>query len=124
MQTPPRHLCVLVVEDNPDSLRLVSRLLRSHGYVVHEAMTCEQALDVIERERCELLLSDISLPDCSGLDLMRDLRKRHPRVRGVAVSGHAGPDHAEAASQAGFDRYLTKPVNVDELLDAVRRVLG
>jgi DNA-binding NtrC family response regulator len=120
MQAVPRNRCVLIVEDHADTLRLLSRLLRLHGYAVHEAATCADALAVMEREHCGLLVSDVSLPDCSGLELMRELRQRDPEVRGLAVSGHTGPEHAKAARDAGFERYVAKPVKFDDLLHLIR----
>ena len=115
-----RNPCVLVVEDHVDTLRYLSRLLRLQGYAVQEAKTCQEALDSIEREPCGILVSDVSLPDCSGLDLMRELRHRHVHVRGVAVSGHTGPEHVRAAKEAGFEHHVAKPVKFDHLLDVIR----
>ena len=120
MSTLPRNPCVLLVEDHPDTLRLMSRLLRREGYAVHEATTCEEALEVAERERCAVLVSDVELPDCTGLDLMRELRARRMGVRGVAVSGHTGPDRVREAKAAGFERHVAKPVKFDELMKVIR----
>ena len=124
MQRSAGNGCVLVVEDHPDTLRYLSKLLRMHGYAVHEATTCAQALAVAEREGCQVVVSDVSLPDCSGLTLMRELRERQPGVRGVAVSGHAGAEHARAAREAGFDRHVAKPLKFDDLLDAIRGMMN
>jgi two-component system CheB/CheR fusion protein len=117
-----RSACVLVVEDHVDTLRYLSRLLRLQGYAVQEAQTCEEALATIEREPCGILVSDVSLPDCSGLDLMRELRHRRVDVRGVAVSGHTGPEHVRAAKEAGFEHHVAKPVKFDHLLDVIRKM--
>ena len=119
MSTLPRNPCVLLVEDHPDTLRLMSRLLRREGYAVHEATTCEEALQVAQRERCKVLVSDVELPGCTGLDLMRELRARRMGVRGVAVSGHTGPDHVREAKAAGFERHVAKPVKFDDLMKVI-----
>src|SRR5688572_24893403 len=114
MDTPSsRNSCVLVVEDHVDTLRYLSRLLRLQGYAVKEATTYGEALAAMERDPCEILVSDVSLPDCSGLDLMRELRQRHVAVRGVAVSGHTGPEHVRAAKEAGFEHHVAKPGRFD-----------
>jgi two-component system CheB/CheR fusion protein len=119
-RSPPRNPCVLVVEDHADTLRYLSRLLRLQGYAVQEAATCNEALAWMEREPCEILVSDVSLPDRSGLDLMRELRSRRVDVRGVAVSGHTGPEHVKAAKDAGFEHHVAKPIRFDHLLKVIR----
>ena len=123
MSTLPRNPCVLLVEDNPDTLRLMSRLLRREGYSVHEATTCEEALLVAQRERCKVLVSDVELPGCTGLDLRRELRARRMGVRGVAVSGHTSPDHVREAKAAGFERHVAKPVKFDDLIKLIADML-
>ena len=124
MPIAPRNPCVLLVEDHPDTLRLMSRLLRRQGYAVHEATSCEQALEVAEREQCSVLVSDVELPGCTGLDLMRELRARRTGIRGVAVSGHTGPDRVREAKAAGFERHVAKPFKFDELLKLIDDMLN
>src|SRR5687768_7078035 len=124
MSTLPRNPCVLLVEDHPDTLRLMSRLLRRQGYAVHEATTCQEALEVAKRERCKVLVSDVELPDCTGLELMRELRARRMGIRGVAVSGHTGPDRVREAKAAGFERHVSKPVQFDDLLKVIDDMLN
>lgn len=123
MSTLPRNPCVLLVEDHLDTLRLMSKLLRREGYAVHEATTCEEALQVATRERCKVLVSDVELPGCTGLDLMRELRARRMGVRGVAVSGHTGPDHVREAKAAGFERHVAKPVKFDDLMKVIHEMM-
>jgi CheY-like chemotaxis protein len=117
-----RTPCVLVLEDHPDSRRYLSRLLQLHGYTVFEASTCADARDVLRRERCDVLVSDVSLPDCSGFAFMRELRENGAVIRGVAVSGHTGPDQVRAAKAAGFERHVSKPVHFDDLVRVIREI--
>jgi len=119
--SPPR---VLVLEDHPDTLRYLSRLLQLQGFEVHEASTCEDARAVLRRGGCDVLVSDVSLPDCSGFDLMRELRDSGATIRSVAVSGHTGPEQVRAAREAGFDRHVAKPVKFEDLLSVIREVLN
>jgi DNA-binding response OmpR family regulator len=113
---------VLVLDDHADSRRYLSRLLQLQGFTVHDASTCAAARDVLRREGCDVLVSDVSLPDCSGFDLMRELRASGSRIRGIAVSGHTGPDQVQAAKEAGFAQHVAKPVRFDELLRVIREV--
>ena len=123
MPTAPRNPCVLLVEDHADTLRLMSRLLRRQGYAVHEATNCEEALQVAERERCQVLVSDVELPGCTGLELMRELRARRMGVRGVAVSGHTGPERVREAKAAGFEQHVAKPFKFDDLLKLINEMM-
>jgi CheY-like chemotaxis protein len=117
-----RTPCVLVLEDHPDSRRYLSRLLQLQGYTVFEASTCADARDVLRHERCDVLVSDVSLPDCSGFAFMRELRETGAIIRGVAVSGHTGPEQVRAAKEAGFERHVSKPVRFDDLLRVIREL--
>jgi CheY-like chemotaxis protein len=116
----PGRKCVLVVDDDVDSLRASVRLLDLNGYDAHGARGFHDALDVWTSKPCEILVADIMLPDGSGLDLMRRLRPSG--VRGVAVSGHVGPEHHRASLEAGFSAHLAKPFRFTDLLAAIARL--
>jgi len=91
--------------------------LRGHdvtlAHSVNEALMCAHAA-------FDVLVSDIGLPDGSGLDLMTALRQRG-EVRGVAISGFGTPEDVQASVARGFERHLTKPVHLDELIDVIER---
>jgi DNA-binding response OmpR family regulator len=110
--------CILVVEDHADTLRFLLRLLQMSGYRAHGAKSFAEAVRVATREQCKLLITDLALPDGSGLDLLPALR-RHFDVRGIAVTGHDGRDLTSAAREAGYDAHLVKPVTFDKLLAAI-----
>lgn len=113
-----RPLRVLLVEDHPESLSALARLLEFGGYAVRRAATCHEALDLAEG--CDLLVADIGLPDGNGLDLMRELSGLYG-IRGVAVSGFAEPADLKRAAAAGFCEYLVKPVKIGEVVAAIER---
>ncbi len=79
-----------------------------------------------EREcgRFDLVVSDIGLPDGSGLTLMAQLRARYPALRGIALSGYGMEDDIRRSQQAGFLLHLTKPINFSSLTAAVQHVLA
>src|SRR5690349_4228137 len=103
---------VLVVEDHEDSRRFLVRLLAKQGYTVHGAASATEAIGIAANKGCDLLISDVSLPDSNGLELMRNLRSRH-RLKGIAVSGHVSAEHRTEAAAAGFDWFLPKPMDFD-----------
>ena len=128
---------LLLVEDHDDSLRLLSKLLGLNGYGVVPARTAAEALDAAAAQPPDLVICDLVLPDGCGLELLAELRRvtdgpraQHrpghfprPSLQGIAVSGMADEATIRRCAAAGFARHLSKPVDFDELLHAVRAVL-
>ena len=112
----PRRL--LLVEDHLDTLRTFARILRQKGFDVQEATTVSEAIQ--SSRTGDLLLSDIALPDGDGRDLMRLLRARN--IPGIAISGFGSAQDREEYRRAGFAESLVKPVDIDQLIGAIRRV--
>jgi CheY-like chemotaxis protein len=112
---------ILVVEDNERSQKLLRDVLRATGYRTLEASTGEQALSLAALEGPALVLMDIRLPDMSGIEVLRRLRmdERTARVPVLAVTAEAMKGDLERLLKVGFDGYLSKPVDLDELLTAV-----
>ena len=123
-----RPLRVLLVEDDPDTRHVLSRLLRGAGHAVTTADTVASARLALESANgaVELLVSDLSLPDGTGLDVVRALRELRPAadapVRAIAVSGLGTADDVRTSLDAGFDRHLTKPLSFDVLLHELEEV--
>ena len=106
---------ILIVEDHLDTAELMARLLRRAGHHVHIAQSVADALAAARGDGSsfDLALSDVILPDGSGLDLMPKLREVGVR-HGIAISGTA--EDATLAGHAGFNAHLLKPVQFDQLL--------
>src|SRR5699024_1160308 len=103
-------------------LRVMTRLLRGTGYVVRTAGSVREALAAAASgESFDLLISDIGLPDGSGLDLMCELRREY-RMTGIALSGYGTDDDLRRSREAGFVDHLTKPVDVRRLEEAIREL--
>lgn len=119
MQDAPK---ILLVEDHADSASLVSIWLERHRIEVVVAGSCAEAVRLCERQRFDLLLSDVGLADGSGLDLMRELSRRFG-LRGIALSGRAYPRDVRASREAGFLDHLVKPLDLAKLVESVRHVL-
>ncbi len=113
---------VLLVDDNPLMQQVISRFLMSQGYSVAVADSAEAALQLTRYEVCRLLVIDMRLPDCDGPELLLALRSEPGMADcpAIAVSGLGEDDRAWTVT-AGFDAFLAKPIDLDELLDAVRR---
>jgi len=113
---------VLVVEDNQDAAHALSGLLRALGHTVHCACNGLDALVAVEEFGPEIALVDIGLPEIDGYEVARRLRRRAPRVRLVALSGYGQKEDRRRARDAGFERHLTKPADVDTLIRTLRAV--
>ena len=109
---------ILVVEDHADTLRSMKLLLRRLGYEVLTAENMNDALRLAEEEQFDILLSDIGLPDGSGLELLRRIRQRRD-VPALALSGFGMDEDLERSRDAGFSDHLTKPVSIDQLQAAI-----
>ena len=104
---------VLIVEDNPQSLELMTYLLGAAGHSVHPAQTGEQALQVAEDRDLDLILLDLQLPDLDGYQVLRALREggRYALTKIIAVTAVAMVGDRERTLTAGFDHYVPKPIN-------------
>jgi PAS domain S-box-containing protein len=111
---------ILLVEDHQDSADMLSQLLMLHDFDVCVARTVEEAVSLADQE-FDLLISDVRLPDGSGLDLIRRLQSHRP-IRGIAISGFGTEQDQHRSREAGYDLHLTKPVDFNRLLDAIERV--
>ena len=115
---------LLVVDDDPDMLRLISMRLVSAGYQVTAVTSAETALTQLEIEHPQLVLSDVRLPGRDGLALFDEIRKRHPSLPVILLTAHGTiPDAVEATARGVFT-YLTKPYDARELLDKIGQALA
>ncbi|HSF39204.1 MAG TPA: ATP-binding protein [Thermoanaerobaculia bacterium] len=118
-----RSLHLLLVEDHADTAEAMADLLRLLGHRVDVAGTVAAALATAQgsaRDPFDLVVSDLGLPDGTGLDLMRELTRRHG-LRGIALSGYGMEEDIRKSREAGFARHLTKPVNLQALESAIRQ---
>jgi two-component system cell cycle response regulator DivK len=110
---------VLYIEDNPDNMMLVKRVLESRGYRLLEAKNGMEGLSIAEGNEVDLILLDINLPDIDGYEVARRLRSSSkPALLYtpiIAITANALKGDAEKALNAGCDVYMSKPINIREL---------
>jgi CheY-like chemotaxis protein len=116
---------ILVVDDNPTNLKLVSDLLEWSGYEILRAGDAEEALRVLRTSMPDLILMDIALPGMDGLTFTRQLKSdsstKHIRI--VALTAFAMKGDEQKAFAAGCDGYIAKPIDTRTLPDQVARIL-
>lgn len=116
---------VLIVEDDAQLQVLASRVLQTYGYEPHIAPDGREAERLAtEDPPPDLVLMDLALPDSDGVEVTRRLKAANPQLVIIAVSAHAMASDRERARAAGCDGFLTKPYQIDQLIDVVRRALG
>lgn len=106
---------ILLVEDHNQTRTTLARLLTQRGHEVATADSMEQALERAQTFAFDLLLSDLGLPDGNGHELMKELRKKRPVFRGIALSGYGMDSDVRESLDAGFQAHLTKPVDIQAL---------
>ncbi len=112
---------ILLIEDHQDTARVLRRILAKLGYVVEHADTISAARSLAAARHFDLVMSDVGLPDGSGLELMRHLSSTYG-LRGIALSGFGTDEDLAASRAAGFSEHLTKPIDLERLQDAISRL--
>lgn len=122
MQEQAKH--ILLVEDDDTNRKLV-RIVLGDGYRISEATSVEQAMDLLAREKPDLLLLDIRLGDGSGLDVIRAVRAdpAFDQIPALAITAQAMKDDESRFLAAGFDAYLSKPIDTRRLPETVERFI-
>jgi len=109
-----KPLRILLVEDHEDTNRSLTQLLQRRGYQVLSASTMADAIEVAAAQDFDVLVSDIGLPDGSGVNLIRQLRLERP-VLGIALTGFGMEEDIRRSHEGGFDHHLIKPVDLNRL---------
>jgi signal transduction histidine kinase/CheY-like chemotaxis protein len=117
-----RSLRILLVDDHSDTCTALERLLIRRGHLVAATHNVRSAMEAVVRNHFDLLISDVALPDGTGMDLMRQVRAIHP-LPGIAISGFGNNGDIEKSLQAGFSEHLTKPVKLETLESAIERTI-
>ncbi len=115
---------ILVADDEPDTLDLLEITLGRAGYRVLRAVNGREALEVVRREKPDLLLLDVMMPHLSGLDVLKTLKAEGAAPPVILFSARGRADDLAAGIEAGAVQYLVKPTSRDRLLEAVRTVVA
>ena len=117
---------ILIVEDNPQNMKLLLMTLRPHGYVLLEAEDGQEALKIAVRDKPDLIIMDIQLPKMSGLEVTRKLRQMPTfnHVPIIAITAYAMKGDKEKFIETGCDAYLSKPIDTRELPRVVEGMLS
>ena len=123
MNRPPMHN-LLLVDDDPDLLKLLSIRLKASGFRATTAGSGEQALSMIAGERPDLVITDLRMAGLDGMALFHEIERRHTGLPVIILTAHGTIPDAVAATRQGVFGYITKPYDAHELLAQVRRALS
>ncbi len=114
---------ILLVDDDPGLLRLLSIRLRAEQYEVEAVESAENALAVLHRFRPDLVITDLRMDKMDGIGLLKELQTRSPGLRVLIITAHGTIPDAVLATQSGAFGFLTKPIDKDELMSTVQRAM-
>ncbi|HEU4682637.1 MAG TPA: response regulator [Gemmatimonadales bacterium] len=116
---------ILIVEDSPDNMKLFSTILGLKGHEVTGLPGGDGLLEAVQRTRPDLVLMDIQLPGKDGFALLQEIRRSpFPAARVIALTAHAMTGDRERALEAGFDGYITKPIDIRSFPDQIQQALS
>ncbi len=116
---------ILIVEDNEDNMYLIGFIVRKKGYEVIEARSGQEGVELAGKEKPDMILMDIQLPDFDGLETTRRIRKSDPDsdVPIIALTSYAMAGDKQKALKAGCNGYIEKPINPDTIMDEIEKYL-
>src|SRR6267378_1736440 len=115
---------ILIVDDDPGQRSLLDSFLKGQGFETVPVPSGERALDVLRAQDFSMMISDVRMPGISGLETLRRARKEHAVLPILLVTAYADIREAVGAMRDGAVNYLTKPIDLDELLASVRHATG
>jgi len=116
---------ILIIEDNAKNMKLARDLLRAKGYETLEAMTGEEGVRLALEHRPDLVLMDIQLPDINGIEAFQRIRAnaQTAAIPIVAFTASVTPTDRNRITQAGFNAFVSKPLDLKEFLATVKRII-
>jgi DNA-binding NtrC family response regulator len=115
---------ILVVDDEENTRLGLSKLLSQEGFIVDLAANGTEALDLLRRQRVNLVISDINMPDMNGIAFLREISRRFPSTNVIMITAYGGVESYLEAMNLGALEYLHKPVRLDELRSVMKKVFN
>jgi CheY-like chemotaxis protein len=113
----------LIVEDNPINMELVMEILSAHGFSADMAVNGEEAIVKLEKEEYGLVLMDIELPGMDGVNATKIIKSKHKNLPIIALTSYAMKGDRERFIAAGFDDYISKPIDINSIIDKINKLM-
>ncbi|MDH3891337.1 MAG: response regulator [candidate division Zixibacteria bacterium] len=114
---------VLVVDDESFIRQILSRIVSREGYQVHQASDGKDALKSLAETPCQIVISDIKMPNMDGIELLSEIKANYAHVSVILITAYAGEYSVQDALSAGADAFITKPFKNVEIAETLRNVL-
>ncbi len=114
---------ILVVDDDPNILGMMDKVLTAEGYLVKSTLSPKDALKIVRKEKFDLLMTDIVMPDINGVALLRMVRRIYPDIAIIVLTGQATLDLVISSLREGVQAFIAKPFTTQELKMELKRVL-
>jgi len=115
---------ILIVDDEENARLGLSKLLSQEGYLVDLAANGTEALEVLRRQRVNLVISDINMPDMNGIMFLREISRHFPSTNVIMITAYGGVESYLEAMNLGAFEYLHKPLRIDELRSVMKKVFS
>ncbi len=115
---------ILIVDDEEDLRMLLGHVLSSAGYKIETAADGETALKLLQKQKFDLALLDIQMPNLNGIQVLKYLHQHLPATKAIMLTGYADLKHAMEAKEFGARDFIGKPYKLEDILSTVERVLG
>ncbi|NOQ90239.1 MAG: response regulator, partial [Gammaproteobacteria bacterium] len=115
--------CILIVDDEATAVENLAHVFRKEGYEVTTRMTGMGALEILEKKRFDIVLTDLQMEKVDGMAVLHRVKERTPETAVILITGYATLDSAVAAMKAGAFHYIAKPFRLDEVREVVRNAL-
>lgn len=114
---------MLIVDDEPFIRQILARIVSREGYQVRQACDGHDALDRLSDASCDIVISDIKMPNMDGIALLSEIKSRYPEISVILITAYAGEYSVQDALQAGADAFIAKPFKNVEIAETLREVL-
>jgi len=112
---------ILLVDDEKEFVESLSERLSLRKLKADIAYDGEQALEALKKEKPDVMVLDLRMPGIDGLEVLREVKKKHPDIEVIVLTGHGSEEDEKEAERLGASAYLTKPVDLDELLEVLKK---
>lgn len=119
-----KNFSILLIDDEQNILDLLTDVLEMKGYQITAENNSLNALELIDKQSFDLVITDLMMPGVSGLDIAQKLRRNHPHTGIIILTGHGSVESASKALELGVDGYLQKPIHNTEIIKMVKKVLA
>lgn len=120
---PPDKHTILVVDDDPEIVRLLSKILLNEGYKVVDAQNGQEALRKIEKGGIDMVILDLIMPEVGGIETLKGIASVAPKLAVIVLTGHGNLQTAREAMMLGAYEYITKPFDADFVKTVIKKAL-